>query len=280
MNYYDFHIGDYTSRTAHLEPMEDLAYRRMLDLYYMREEPLPHEVDRVAKLVRLRGHEDVIESVLEEFFQLDQERGWVHGKCEDVIAKARTAAERARQNGTKGGRPRKPVSATQETQSVSGENPEETQSVISGNPEKSDSKAPTSHFPLPSCSDPIGSGADAPPTRSGVTAQDQVFAIGVTLLTAASVSDKNARSFLAAQCKAHGPERVVEALHACAAERAVQPVPWIVEHLGAGMTAGRTRTGHHSASDRRAQTIAGLTNPGAHHGRDDRTIDGEARVVG
>jgi hypothetical protein len=79
---------------------------------------------------------------------------------------------------------------------------------------------------------PDGTGADAPAVRPGVTAQDQVFAIGVTLLTAADVSDRNARSFLAAQCKAHGPERVVEALRTCAAERPVQPVPRIVEILG------------------------------------------------
>jgi len=40
MNYYPFHVGDYAAHTAHLEPMEDLAYRRMLDVYYLREEPL------------------------------------------------------------------------------------------------------------------------------------------------------------------------------------------------------------------------------------------------
>ena len=37
MNYYPFHLGDYAARTAHLEPMEDLAYRRLLDLYYLGE---------------------------------------------------------------------------------------------------------------------------------------------------------------------------------------------------------------------------------------------------
>ena len=46
MNYYPFHLGDYAAHTAHLEPMEDLAYRRMLDAYYLREAPLPRAVDR------------------------------------------------------------------------------------------------------------------------------------------------------------------------------------------------------------------------------------------
>ena len=35
MNYYPFHVGDYIAHTAHLHPLEDIAYRRMLDLYYM-----------------------------------------------------------------------------------------------------------------------------------------------------------------------------------------------------------------------------------------------------
>ena len=32
MNYYNFHIGDYARRTRHLTVLEDLFYRRLLDL--------------------------------------------------------------------------------------------------------------------------------------------------------------------------------------------------------------------------------------------------------
>lgn len=81
--------------------MEDLAYRRMLDLYYTREEALPHELERIAKLIRLKGQEDAIESVLEEFFVLDQERGWVHGKCEEVIALAQERRSKAQASANK-----------------------------------------------------------------------------------------------------------------------------------------------------------------------------------
>lgn len=101
MNFYDFHIGDYASRTAHLEPMEDLAYRRMLDLYYVREDALPHELERIAKLIRLKGQEDAIESVLGEFFTLDRDRGWVHGKCEEVIATAQEKRAKAQASANK-----------------------------------------------------------------------------------------------------------------------------------------------------------------------------------
>ena len=39
MHYYSFNIGDYASHTRHLTAIEDLAYRRLLDLYYLHEQP-------------------------------------------------------------------------------------------------------------------------------------------------------------------------------------------------------------------------------------------------
>jgi uncharacterized protein YdaU (DUF1376 family) len=71
VNYYPFHLGDYAAHTAHLEPMEDLAYRRMLDLYYLRECALPAEPAEVARLIRMRGNVAEVEAVLREFFTSD-----------------------------------------------------------------------------------------------------------------------------------------------------------------------------------------------------------------
>ncbi len=84
MNYYPFHLGDYASHTAHLEPMEDLAYRRLLDQYYMREGPLPADIQTTAKLIRMRSMLADVESVLKEFFSLTA-AGWMHERCEQVI---------------------------------------------------------------------------------------------------------------------------------------------------------------------------------------------------
>lgn len=99
MNYYPFHIGDYATHTAHLEPMEDLAYRRLLDLYYLREGPLPAEVAELARLVRMRSEAAAVEAVLREFFRLN-DAGWTHERCEAELArmserqaKARASAE-------------------------------------------------------------------------------------------------------------------------------------------------------------------------------------------
>jgi uncharacterized protein YdaU (DUF1376 family) len=138
VNFYPHHIGDYLTATAHLTWLEDCAYRRLLDVYYSREKPLPVDLIQSARLVRAASKTEVaaVEVVLKEFFTLTDE-GWSHKRCEEEIAKATEAAERARVNGKKGGRPpkQKPI-----------QNPEETQPVISGiaknNPEESESKAP------------------------------------------------------------------------------------------------------------------------------------------
>jgi uncharacterized protein YdaU (DUF1376 family) len=98
LNFYDFHIGDYASRTAHLEPMEDLAYRRLLDLYYTREVALPADIEQIARLIRMRDHTEVIRAVLREFFtDLDGE-GWMHSRCEEVIAAAVAKRESAKKS--------------------------------------------------------------------------------------------------------------------------------------------------------------------------------------
>jgi uncharacterized protein YdaU (DUF1376 family) len=75
MHYYQFNIGDYASATAHLEPLEDLAYRRLLDLYYSTEKPIQLDLKQVARIIRMRTHSECITSVLEEFFTLEDD-GW------------------------------------------------------------------------------------------------------------------------------------------------------------------------------------------------------------
>jgi len=50
MNYYQHHLGDYLRDTAHLSMLEDGAYRRLIDAYYIRERPLPGELREVYRL--------------------------------------------------------------------------------------------------------------------------------------------------------------------------------------------------------------------------------------
>jgi uncharacterized protein YdaU (DUF1376 family) len=93
VNYYSFHIGDYISNTVHLTPLEDLAYRRLLDLYYQTEAPITTDMKALARRIRL--DHDVIESVLSEFFELT-EYGHENSRCNKELARiAKVSAKRS-----------------------------------------------------------------------------------------------------------------------------------------------------------------------------------------
>jgi uncharacterized protein YdaU (DUF1376 family) len=97
MHYYQFNIGDYKSHTEHLSELEDLAYRRMLDLYYLHEKPLPADIEQIARLIRMRTHCDCIADVLREFFECT-ESGWVNHRAETELQRIGTKSEKARES--------------------------------------------------------------------------------------------------------------------------------------------------------------------------------------
>ena len=87
MHYYQFHIGDYASHTRHLSLMEDLAYRRLLDFYYLHEQPI-HQRD-VARQIGMRDHEQDVLTVLNEFF-VSSEDGFVSPRADKEISEYKT----------------------------------------------------------------------------------------------------------------------------------------------------------------------------------------------
>jgi uncharacterized protein YdaU (DUF1376 family) len=111
MHFYRFHIGDYKSATAHLSNEEDLAYRRLLDMYYDTEKPIPLETDWVAR--RIRVGSEVVATVLQDMF-VETENGWIHDRCDEEIREYHRMADRARANGKAGGRPKNPVGSQSE----------------------------------------------------------------------------------------------------------------------------------------------------------------------
>ena len=83
MYYYQFHIGDYRSATLHLSNEEDLAYRRLLDMYYDTEKPIPLDVSWVAKRIKIPPV--VVKDVLNDMFK-QTEDGFIHSRCDKEIA--------------------------------------------------------------------------------------------------------------------------------------------------------------------------------------------------
>jgi hypothetical protein len=90
MIWYKFHIGDYMTHTIHLDDAEDLAYRRLLDLYYLSEKPLSLDIAVVAKKVRLDA--DIVEPILKEFFELTEE-GYRNFRADAEIEKYNAKCE-------------------------------------------------------------------------------------------------------------------------------------------------------------------------------------------
>lgn len=103
MNYFKFHIGDYNRSARHLSNEEDLAYRRLLDMYYDTEAPIPLETQWVARRIQIDA--EVVEIVLKDMFERTED-GWRHARCDQEIEEYHRKAERNRQNGKRGGRPK------------------------------------------------------------------------------------------------------------------------------------------------------------------------------
>ena len=117
MHYYQFHIGDYRAATSHLSNVEDLAYRRLLDMYYDSEAPIPTDIEWVSR--RLRLGSEVVSNVLNDMFERT-ENGYVNKRADAEIKAYHAFKLKQQTNGKRGGRPKK-------TQAKPTANPEETQ---------------------------------------------------------------------------------------------------------------------------------------------------------
>jgi uncharacterized protein YdaU (DUF1376 family) len=116
LNYYPHHIGDYLRDTAHLTALEDGTYRRMLDVYYASEKPLPLETQWVCRLVRARtpDEQEAVQEILRHYFEKRPD-GWHNKRADEEIARGLKRIKTAKLNGKKGGR--------KKTQRVSENNP-------------------------------------------------------------------------------------------------------------------------------------------------------------
>jgi uncharacterized protein YdaU (DUF1376 family) len=98
MHYYQFHIGDYASHTRHLSIHEDLAYRRLLDFYYLHEQPIKHR--DIARQINMREFEQDVLTVLEEFF-LSTDAGFINPRADLEIAKYKEFSEAGKRGAAK-----------------------------------------------------------------------------------------------------------------------------------------------------------------------------------
>ena len=86
VNYYNHHLGDYDGATNHLSWDEDMAYTRLLRVYYRLEKPIPTDLKATFRLLRAltKTQRQAVERVLREFFEL-QDDGWHNKRADEEI---------------------------------------------------------------------------------------------------------------------------------------------------------------------------------------------------
>ena len=94
MHFYPFNIGDYASHTKHLSLMEDLAYRRLIDLYYLNERPLSGCPTDVARSIGMREQLEAVQYVLTTFFS-ESEGEFSQKRIDAEIAHYQDKAQKA-----------------------------------------------------------------------------------------------------------------------------------------------------------------------------------------
>lgn len=104
MHYYQFNIGDYASHTRYLTAMQDLIYRRLLDIYYLHEKPIP--LNNPALCIGLNECLTDVERVLNEFFVLTDD-GWINKRADQQIAEYKSKQKSASNAGKKSAEVRK-----------------------------------------------------------------------------------------------------------------------------------------------------------------------------
>lgn len=97
MNYYEHHLGDYLRDTAHLSMIEDGAYRRLLDQYFIREAPLPADKRQCMKLARAHSAPEraAVSTLLDEFFEL-RDDGYHQSRADAEIARFQEKKRKAK----------------------------------------------------------------------------------------------------------------------------------------------------------------------------------------
>ena len=153
MKWYKFAAAEYQIKTIHLSDAEDLAYRRLLDMAYLSERPIPLDTGLVSR--RIRIDQDIVDQVLSEFFE-KTESGYRNRRVEEEVLAyqtiiernlkgAKAAAEKAAERAAQGVKRRSPRTLNEPTRNHDGNlegSSENTITNLEGNQNKNKNISP------------------------------------------------------------------------------------------------------------------------------------------
>ena len=93
MNWYKFRYAEYAASTRHLTELEDLVYRRCIDLYYGHKQPFPN-AEWAAKRIQISDVQ-VVDSILKEFFRHGED-GYSYQQADDDLSDFEAKSKKAR----------------------------------------------------------------------------------------------------------------------------------------------------------------------------------------
>ena len=103
MKWYKFDVDFFLDVTQGLSNDEELAYRRLIDAYYITEKPLPKKMDDLLQLTGVTEY--ATQYVLEKFFY-ESPQGWRDDAIDFAIGKHQRQVQINTELGKKGGRPK------------------------------------------------------------------------------------------------------------------------------------------------------------------------------
>ena len=119
------YIGDYLRDTMGLSTREHGIYL-LLILHYWVEKQLTDDMEELMYITKIEEqHRPLLEKILKKYFKHETDR-FLHKRIDEELRRAKNISNRNRENGRKGGRPRK----------YTGKNPNKTQTKPKANPNK------------------------------------------------------------------------------------------------------------------------------------------------
>lgn len=239
-HWYAWFPGDYLRDTQHLSMLEDAAYRRMLDSYYMTEH-LSANADVLLRICRAvtADEQAAVRKVATEFFD-ERDGRLYHERVEQGIAKSRAVSGKRSDAGKRGAAKTNATRAANASPSAAAN----ASANVAANAAANASSIPE---PEPEVNLPPSEGAVAP------SASDPIFGFCLGFLVSKGVAEKNARSILGKWRQAQGNEAVIEAVRKAKAEDVSDPVAWLTKALANKPT--KTKATNYATTEYRKEEL-------------------------